>query len=145
MKTINLKDFYSSIYSTDCLCDVPDEVAELLLLFRRLEQSQRRLIYKHKAYYSLNRNDGIENAAIIFAPSPQELFEQKIMQQELYAAIHDLPDKQFKRLYAHFFLDMNYVQIAKLERVHVTTVHKSINRALIRLRKKVESSLAFPT
>jgi RNA polymerase sigma-70 factor (ECF subfamily) len=68
-----------------------------------------------------------------------------MIRQALYTAIQDLTDKQLKRLYAYFFLDMNYVQIAKLERVHVTTVHKSINRALIRLRKKVESSLAFPT
>jgi RNA polymerase sigma-70 factor (ECF subfamily) len=58
--------------------------------------------------------------------------------QELYAAIYDLPDKQFKRLYARFFLDMSYSQIARLERVHVTTVHKSISRALVRLRKKLD-------
>ena len=60
-----------------------------------------------------------------------------MMLQELYTAIHDLPDKQFKRLYARFFLDMSYSQIAKLERVHVTTVHNSITQALVRLRKKL--------
>jgi RNA polymerase sigma-70 factor (ECF subfamily) len=64
MKTINLRDFYSSIYSADFLFNVPDEVAELLFLYKRLEEAQRRLIFMHKAYYSLDRNDGIENEAI---------------------------------------------------------------------------------
>jgi RNA polymerase sigma-70 factor (ECF subfamily) len=138
MKTINLKDFYSSVYSADCLCEVPDEVTELLFLYKRLEKAQRRLIYKHKAYYSLDRNDGIENETLFLSPSAHEVFEHKMLLQELYAAIYDLPDKQFKRLYARFFLDMSYSQIARLERVHVTTVHKSISRALVRLRKKLD-------
>ena len=138
MKTINLKDFYSSVYSADYLCEVPDEVAELLFLYKRLEKAQRRLSYKHKAYYSLDRNDGIENEALFLSPSAHEVFEHKMLLQELYAAIYDLPDKQFKRLYARFFLDMSYSQIARLERVHVTTVHKSISRALVRLRKKLD-------
>jgi len=138
MKTINLRDFYASVYSADFLCNVPDEVAELLLLYRRLEKAQRRLMYKHKAHYSLNRNDGIENDAVRLAASAHEIFEHKMMRQELYAAIQDLPDKQFKRLYAHFFLDMSCSHIARRERVHVTTVHKSISRALVRLRKNLD-------
>ena len=138
MKTINLRDFYASVYSADFLCNVPDEVAELLLLYRRLEKAQRRLIYNHKAHYSLNRNDGIENDAIRLAPSVHEIFEQKIMLRELYAAIHDLPNKQFKRLYAHFFLDMSYSHIAQIEHVHVTSVQQSIRRALVRLRKNLD-------
>jgi RNA polymerase sigma-70 factor (ECF subfamily) len=137
MKTINLRDFYSSIYSGNCICEVSDEVADLLKLYQRLEKAQRRLAFKHKAYYSLDRNDGIENDALFLSPSAHEVFEHKIMLQALYAAICDLPDKQYKRLYARFFLDMSYSQIARLERVHVTTVHKSISRALVRLRKKL--------
>lgn len=137
MKTINLRDVYSSIYSADFLCNVPDEVAELLLLYKRLEEAQRRLIYKHKAYYSLDRKDGIENDASLCTPSVHEIFEHKMMLHELHAAIHVLPEKQLKRLYAHFFLDMSYSHIARLEHVHVTTVHKSISRALMRLRKKL--------
>ena len=137
MKTINLKDFYSSIYSADYMYDVPDEVADLLLLYKRLEEAQRRLIYKHKAYYSLDRDDGIENAVILLMPSMYELFEQKAVRRMLYAAIKELPDKQFKRVYAHFFLDMSYAQIARLERVQVSSVQQSVKRALIQLQKKL--------
>ena len=138
MKTINLRDFYSSIYSADCLCDVPDEVAELLLLYKRLEEAQRRLIYKHRAHYSLDRDDGIENAAILFAPSVHEIVEQKAMRSALYAAIQDLTDKQLKRLYAHFFLDMNYAQIAQFEHIDASAVRRSVNRALAQLKKRLD-------
>jgi RNA polymerase sigma-70 factor (ECF subfamily) len=138
MRTINLRDFYSSIYSADCLCEVPDEVAELLLLYKRLEETQRRLTYKHRAHYSIDRDDGIENAALLFAPSVHEIYEQNITRQALYTAIQDLTDKQLKRLYAHFFLDMNYVQIARFERTDASSVRKSVNRALMQLKKRLD-------
>ena len=37
MKIINLRDFYKSLYDHDAFCEVPDEVAELLILFKRRE------------------------------------------------------------------------------------------------------------
>ena len=43
MKTVNLRDFYQSIYDHDCLYEVPDEVAELLILYKRREEAHRRL------------------------------------------------------------------------------------------------------
>ena len=138
MKTINLRDFYSSIYSADCLCDVPDEVAELLFLYRRFEEAQRRLIYKHRAHYSLDRDDGIENAAILFTPSVHEIFEQNTIRRALYTAIQDLSDKQLKRLYARFFLDLNYAQIAQLEHIDESAVRRSVNRALAQLKKRLD-------
>lgn len=135
MKTINLRDFYSSIYSADCLCDVPDEIADLLSLYKRLEEAQQRLIYKHRAHYSLDRDDGIEYAAILFAPSVHEIYEQNMIRRALYAAIQDLSDKQLKRLYAYFFLEMNYSQIARFERTDESSVRRSVNRALEHLKK----------
>ena len=52
MKTVNLRDFYQSIYDHDCLYEVPDEVAELLILYKRREEAHRRLTYKYRAYFS---------------------------------------------------------------------------------------------
>ena len=40
------------------------------------------------------------------ALSPHELYERKVTMQELHAAISSLPDKQAKRMYAHFILGM---------------------------------------
>lgn len=52
MKTVNLRDFYQSIYDHDCLYEVPDEVAELLILYKRREGAHRRLTYKYRAFFS---------------------------------------------------------------------------------------------
>lgn len=138
MKTINLKDFYISLYTHDCICEVPDEVAELLAHFKAREQSQIRQRYKHKAHYSLDRDDGIENDALFFAPSAQEVYERKADRMALYLALQNLTDKQLRRLYACFFLDMSYAKIARLERVDESTVRKSINGALVRLSKIID-------
>ena len=98
MKTINLRDFYSTLYNQDAFYDVPDEVAELLILYQKKEKAQREYIRYHKAYYSLDRNQGIENAALSFVQSPEELYVFKIVQELLYSAMSELTDKQLERL-----------------------------------------------
>ena len=110
MKIINLKDFYASHYAHDCFYEVPDEVAEALTLFKRREQSQIRRKYKNKAHYSLDRDDGIENEALFFELSAQEVYERKVGRMALYLAMQSLTDKQLRRLYACFFLDMSYAR-----------------------------------
>ena len=138
MRVINLRDFYTSLYAHDCICEVPDEVADLLVHFKRREQSQIRQKYKHRAHYSLDRDDGIENSALFFAPSAQEVYERKAERMALYLAMQGLTDKQLRRLYACFFLDMSYAGIARLERVDESTVRKSISGALVRLSKIID-------
>ena len=138
MKTINLRDFYSSIYSDDCLCEVPDEVAELLLLFKQLERTQRQYIRRHKAYFSLDRGDGIETQALYSAPSAQDVYEKQCLHRELCYALSELTDKQLARLYAHVVLGMGYARIAALEGVDESAVRRSITRAITQLRKKIK-------
>ena len=135
MKTINLRDFYKSLYDRDQFCEVPDEVAELLLLYKRREEAQRRKIYRHKAQYSLDRNDGIENEALKSVPSADSVCEQQMEQTALFTAMKTLPVKQLKRLYAHFFLGMGYAEIAKQEGTDRSTVRRSIQSALAGLLK----------
>ena len=108
MTIINLRDYYP-FYTSDNFIDVPDEVYELLKEFDRKEAAYRLRTYRHKAYYSLDRNDGIEHEALFVSPSPYELYERKISIQELHTAISNLPDKQAKRVYAHFILGMSQI------------------------------------
>ena len=71
MQTINLKKYYYPIYRADTYLTVPDEVAEALLLMLREENNRTRKIWYHKAYFSLDCEDGIENEAAGWAqPSP---------------------------------------------------------------------------
>ena len=114
---------------------------ELLKEFDRKEAAYRLRTYRHKAYYSLDRNDGIEHEALFVSPSPYELYERKISIQELHTAISNLPDKQAKRVYAHFILGMSQADIAKVEGVSKMAVCYSIEKALKSMRKFLKNSL----
>ena len=137
MIEINLREFYPECYRSDYFVEVPDEVAELLILLRRHEQSQRRRIYKYKAQYSLDIYENVERETVLKCPSAEEVFEQLAEQEQLYDAMMALTHKQRTRLYAKFFLNMSYTQIAKQEGVDVTSVKESVQRAIKQLQKKI--------
>ena len=61
MKTINLRSYYPSYYKEDYFIEVPDQLAQELLQFQRKEDAYHLRTYRNKAYYSLDRGDGIEN------------------------------------------------------------------------------------
>lgn len=73
--------------------------------------------------------------------SPDELYERKVTMQELLAAIASLPDKQAKRVYAHFILGMTQTDIARVEGVSKMTVCYSIERALQTMEKFLKNRL----
>lgn len=140
MAIINLRDYYP-FYTSDCFMEVSEEVAEMFKEFDRKEAAYRLRTYRHKAYYSLDRDDGLEHEAVFVALSPHELYERKVTMQELHAAISSLPDKQAKRIYAHFILGMTKQDIAWAEGVHEKVVRVAIERGLRHLEKILKNSL----
>ena len=138
MIEINLREFYPECYKSDYFVEVPDEVAELLILLRRHEQSQRRRIYKHKAHYSLDIYEIVEREVVLQTPSAEEVFAHLTEQKLLYDALSILTDKQRFRLYARFFLNMSYSKIAEQEGVDVSTVRKSVQQALRKLQSQMD-------
>mgnify|MGYP000021246730 FL=1 len=140
MKVINLRDIYPH-YTQDCFVEVTDEVADLFSEFDHKEAAYRLRTYRYKAYYSLDRNDGIEHEALFVALSPHEQYERKVTMQELHAAISRLPDKQAKRIYAHFILGMTKKDIARAEGVHEKVVRVAIERGLRSLEKILKKVL----
>ena len=137
MIEINLREFYPECYRSDYFVEVPDEVAELLILLRRHEQSQRRRIYKHRAHYSLDIYENVEREATLKSPSAEEVFEQLAEQEQLYDAMMALTHKQRSRIYARFFLKMSYSKIAEQEGVDVSSIRESVQRAVKQLQKKL--------
>ena len=129
MAIINLRDYYP-FYTSDYFMEVPEDVVEMFKEFDRKEAAYRLRTYRHKAYYSLDRNDGIEHEALFVALSPHELYERKVTMEQLHAAIAALPDKQAKRIYAYYFLGLTESAIAKSEGVSVASVSESIQRGL---------------
>ena len=129
MKRINLRDYYP-FYKSDYFIEVTNEVLEQFKQLNLKEHAdfERRRVYK--AYYSLDADDDIENEIVLLVLSPEKIYEHKMSKQELYAAINSLPEKQAKRIYAHFFLDMSKAEIARIEGVSKPAVTQSIEQAL---------------
>lgn len=122
-------------YSGDEYIEVTDEVADAFLSFARGEKAQKEKIRYHRAFYSLDVGDGIEGAVVFVSASPQEIYERKITQEQIYFAINQLPEKQARRIYARFFQDMTISQIAKIENIDESAVRHSVNRGLKQIEK----------
>ena len=69
MKEINLRDFYPW-YKENVIIEVTEEVAEELLAGQRYIKASRRRVYRNKAHYSLDAEDGIEYSACLSSSSP---------------------------------------------------------------------------
>ena len=89
MKEINLRDFYPW-YKVDVIIEVTEEVAEELLAGQRYIKASRRRVYRNKAHYSLDAEDGIEYFACFSNPSPQELIERMERFEQLCHALNSL-------------------------------------------------------
>ncbi len=129
MKKINLREHYP-FYDNDFFMEVSDKLADLMKLSNRKDHADYEYRRFHRAYYSLDANDGVEKDMILLVLSPEELYERKLSRQELCAAVNSLPEKQAKRIYAHFILGMSKAEIARIEGVSKVTVTQFIDRAL---------------
>ena len=138
MKKINLRTYYSIIYPENTYYDVPNKIAALLEELKRNEHAYYERRRVNNAYYSLDMSDGIEREIVMVVLSSQDIYEEKLNRNALYSAILELPEKQMKRLYAHFFLNMSISSIARNESVDESSVRQCIRRALKRLKKEIE-------
>ena len=122
-------------YKTDSLL-VPvsyTHLEEVVAAIRGQEQDDaayERRKFRHKAHYSLNREDGIENDALNRPLTPAEVLEQKLLREEVYAALMQLTAIQARRIYARFYLGMTVAEIARIEGADRRRVWESIRRGL---------------
>ena len=137
MPTINLRKYYPFL-TENHFVEVSDEVAEAFLLAKRQEDNYHHRVWYHKAYYSLDCNDGIENSILHTEPSPEEILMQKVSLQQLYEALDHLPLIQARRVYAHYILGMKKIAIARAEDVNETGVCSTIQSGLKNLRRYFE-------
>ena len=66
MKEINLRDFYPW-YMEDVMVEVTEKVAEELLAGQRYIKASRRRVYRNKAHFPLDAEDGIEYSACLYS------------------------------------------------------------------------------
>ena len=91
MQKINLRELYPDVYKTDVFVDVAEEVLAVIRGQEQDDAAYERRMYRHKAHYSLNREDGIENDALNRPLTPEEILEQKQLREEVYADRHPGP------------------------------------------------------
>ncbi|RGC88117.1 sigma-70 family RNA polymerase sigma factor [Thomasclavelia ramosa] len=98
-------------------------------------------VRRNKAYYSLDRNDGIELLSIKKTKTPEVIFFENEIKSILYSAIEKLPKMQAERIILYYFQGMSYKEIAKIQNVHRTAVSKSIAIGLKNLKNILEKAL----
>lgn len=143
MTLINLKRYYYPLVKTDVFVEVPDEIADALLHLRREENNRKSKMFYHKAYFSLDCEDGIENEAIGWAqPSPEDYMIQaedeaahELLLEHLREAIGQLTPTQARRLHMRYMLQMKYREIAEAEEISPTQASDSVRRAVKRLQR----------
>lgn len=133
MAQINLRDYYPDFYNKDYIIEAPEEVLKVMLESKRKDTAYHRKRYRYKAYYSLDRDDGIEYATFLKALTPQDICEQRELLETIRLALQSLPEKQARRVRAHFFFGMSFSEIADTEGVHRSQITRSVNRAMEQL------------
>ena len=141
MKTINLRDYYPSLYASDCFIEVRDEIENVFIASKKSEAAYRRRKYYNKAQYSLDRDDGIEQHILYNEPSAEDIYESKDAECRFYSFFASLPDKQARRVFAHYFLGISNSAIAKAEGVTEKVVRMSIRRGVNNFLKSMKKSL----
>ena len=139
MKEINLRELYPDTYNTDTFVEVADEVWAAISSSKRAEAAYERRKFRHKAHYSLNREDGIEHDALNRPLTPEEILEQKQLREEVYAALMKLPAIQARRIYARFYLGMTVAEIARIEGADRRRVWDSIQCGLKKLARLLDN------
>ena len=81
MKKVNLRDLYPDAYKTDHFVEVTEDVLETIRAAERAEAAYDRRMYRYKVHYSLDCDNGIENAILVLC---QEKVQIKCNQFSLF-------------------------------------------------------------
>ena len=144
MQTINLKQYYP-FCKEDIFVEVSDEIVETFLLDKRAEATRDRRMFRYKAFYSLDCNDGIENAAIGWAqPSPEdyliekeELAEYEELIRRLYEAISSLSPMQARRVHARYMLGIQSMQQLHEKIADMNTRYYDLRGKIVKAERRI--------
>ena len=133
MIKINLRHYYPH-YTSDVYIEVPDDIAIELHTFENEDAAFRMRRSRNRAFYSLDREDGLEREMQFSAPSSEDGFFKEHLACSLFSALQELPIAQARRIYAHYILGMSFAAIASVESINEGNVRKSVARGLRRLQ-----------
>ena len=132
---INLRDFYPW-YSHDEYVEMPTVIAEELFADKRYQKAHEQRTRRNMAFYSLDREDGIETAAAIASNSdnPEHIFTMMERHCRLCQALNSLPETQGRRIEAHYILGKSQKEIARAEGVTKGAISLSIDKGLAAMK-----------
>ena len=118
--------------------EIPESVRDEMLTFFRKEETYQRVRRYHNAYYSLDRDDGLENEISDVAPSPEEIVIHREEQGMLHAALMSLPAVQRRRVMLHFMNNLSIAEIARMEGVSWSAVDRSVKRGINSIKEVIK-------
>lgn len=141
MTIINLKRYYYPQCPGSVFLEVPDEVAEALEEGRRVEHRQDSKKTYHRVY-SLDQSPALENHALFFAQSPEEILlremdeaAERLTLVRLAEALAQLSPVQARRLHARYGLNRKFREIAAAEGISGSCAVTSVAGAVKKLQR----------
>ena len=144
MKTIDLKKYYYPICRKETLVELPDEVADAIAEAARTENAGD--AKQHYHCYSLDASPGIENHSPEQGLSPEDILMEEetereqeaaraLMMERLREALATLTPRQASCLYARFWEDKPFKEIAEAEGFTTSAAIVTVRNAIIKLQK----------
>lgn len=144
MKTIDLKKYYYPICRREMLVELPDEVADAIAEAARSENAGD--AKQHYHCYSLDASPGIENHSPKQSLSPEDILMEEetereqeaaraLMMERLREALATLTPRQASCLYARFWEDKPFKEIAEAEGFTTSAAIVTVRTTLIKLQK----------
>ena len=103
METINLKQYYP-FCTGDTFLEVSDEIVEAVLLQKGAEAAREGKMYRCKAFYTFDCDEGIENAELlpVYAGDESERYSCKILLMSILQNLNRSSGIFFRKLFYTF-------------------------------------------
>ena len=126
MKRVNLRDLYPDVYKTDHFVEVTEDVQETIRAAERAEDAYDRRMYRYKEHYSLDCDNGIENAILMKPQTPEMLLEEKQLRAAALRRSDGSAGEAVQADLCPVLLGMRVSEIAAAEGVDPSRVRDSI-------------------
>ena len=139
--TVDLKRLYTyAIEYEERFLKVTNEVADELFTDLRYQKLEERQMYRYEAQYSLDVDNGIENAVIFQTTGdPEDAYYSKERHCQLCRALNSLPEIQGRRIEAHFIDGKTPREIAREEGVSKGAVSLTLSKGLEAMKKYLQN------
>ena len=135
MKKLNLRRYYNH-HVTDYFVEMSDEEYHNIVECNRKCHNIENAQAMKDSYWNLSYDLEIyQNYAILSEHSAEDEYLRIKEIEDLYAYLLKLPEQQARRIIAYYFFGLSETQIARIENVEQSVVHRSIEAGLKKLYK----------